>query len=480
MIVSPTTSEWRRLPWPREALLYPLAVGLGLVAAYGVLTDRQLIKVALLLPAAVVALGLPAEKLFAGWLFFAPLVQGAAGGQDRGHIFFVLLFFAPPLALVARLAIDGVRSSNFSIVDALPALYLGYILVRVELIPSQFSGTEASWRGIYAAVGVAVVAYYFAAFGKTSERFPELVARSLLAGGITVASFALVEAATGWNLWHQVVGGNGELRRVVATFTSPAALGTYLGACVVFAAATLIWRGPRSLRPWSVLLIVISLPALYLTYTRGPILGAAVVVVVMALLANRARWQSLLLLATVAVLIFAAWSHITSSTIYKERFGVTQTISTREGIQHESVDLFRQKPIFGWGYNTFDQVKLTLHNIDLHIKLETSHDTYLTVLVELGVVGLALLVIPWLVISYRVLRASRAHSNEAWIIAACIGTTVSFAIAAFTYDARFFGLTTALPWMALGLARGRVWLRPEASKSERQASWATAQPTSRP
>jgi hypothetical protein len=453
MTVSPAVSEWRQSAWAKAALLYSLAAGLGVFAAYGVLTDRQLVKLALLLPAAIVALGVPSEKLFAGWLFCAPLVQGAAGGQDRGHILFVLLFFAPPLALVARMILDGVRRSTISVVDTLPALYLGYIAVRMELTPSQFSGSEASWRGIYAAVGVAVIAYYFTAFGKTSDRFPLLVARSLLGGGIVVAILALVEAATGWNLWHQEVGGNGELRRVVASFTSPAALGTYLATSIAFAAAILIWKGPRSLRLWAVLLIAFSIPALYFTYTRGPILGVATVVVAMGLIANRARWQSLLMLATVVLLVFAAWNHITSTSIYKERFGVTQTISTREGIQHESVDLFRQKPVFGWGYNTFDQVKLTLPNIDPHIRLETSHDTYLTVLVELGLVGLLLLTIPWLLITYRALRAARALLRERWIAAACVGTTVSYAIGAFTYDVRFFALTTALPWMALGLMR---------------------------
>jgi O-antigen ligase len=412
-----------------------------------------LAKLLLLLPALAFAVMIPPEKLFAGWLFCAPLVQGPSGGGDHGHVFFKLFFFFPPLILAARMAMGAVRRSHFWVVDALPALYLIYILVRVGLLPSEFSGTEASFRGIYAAVGIGVIGYYFTAFGATSNRFPIMVVRSLLWSGVAVAMLALVEAATGWNLWNQEVGGNGQVRRVVSTFTSPAALGTYVGAGVAFAVAVLIWHGPRSLRLPASLLIALSIPTLYFTYTRGPILGIATVSVFMVLLANRARWPSVLALAVTAALVFAAWNHLSSSGIYKERFGVTQTIAVRQGIQRESVDLFRQKPLFGWGYNTFDRAKLTLPNPNPLIVNETSHDTYLTVLVELGIIGLALLVLPWAVIAWRALAAGWQGLAEPWIIGGCVGVAASFAIGAATYDARFFGLTTALPMITLGLAR---------------------------
>jgi len=447
----------RSSPRSAEVLLYPAAAALGLLAAYGVLMNPPFLKFLLLFPALIFAVAISPERLFVGWLFFAPFVQGASSGHAHGHVFFKFLFFVPPLILVARMATGTLRHRlHVSLIDVLPAVYLAYILVRVALFPTDLSGKEASLRGIYGVVGIGIISYYFVAFGKTSDGFALSVVRTLLWSGIVVAILALVDAATGWNLWQNTIGGNGEVRRVSSTFDGPVPLGTYLGSATVFGVAALVWKGPRRLQMPAVLLIALAAPALYFTYTRGPILGTACVGVGMALLANRARWPSLLLLAAVALLVAVAWNDISSSAIYEKRLGVTSTITSRAEIQHESVELFREKPVFGWGYNTFDEARLTLPDRDPRISEETSHDTYLTVLVELGAVGFAMLVLPLLLICWRAVGASRRLPAARWILGGCVGSVVCYAIGALTYDARFFSLTTALPWIALGIARANM------------------------
>jgi O-antigen ligase len=279
------------------------------------------------------------------------------------------------------------------------------------------------------------------------------VARSLLWGGIIVALLALVDGTSGWNLWNNEVGGGNQIRRAVSTFTSPGALGTYLGAGLAFAAAILVWDAPRSLKRPAIMLIIVSVPALYFTYTRGPVLGVLVVSIFMLLTANRARWASLLVITAVGVGVLAGWNEITSSASYRDRLGVTETVRTRVKIQDLSLELVRQKPWFGWGYNTFDQAKLTSLKRDPKIDYLTSHDTYLTVLVELGIVGLALIVLPWLKIGWRAVEAGWRRSADPWIVGASVGATAAYAIGAFTYDVRFFSFVSALPWISLGLAR---------------------------
>jgi O-antigen ligase len=454
LIISSRAVRSKFSPYSSDLLLYPTAVGLGLLAGYSLLMEPRLVKLLLLLPALVFAVTVPPEKLFVGWLFCAPFVQGASAGTASGHVFFKYLFLVPPLILLARMMTEKHRRSRLWVIDALPVLYLGYIVVRVQLLPSSLSGSDASLRSIYSSVGVGIIGYYFAAFARTSARFPQRVAWSLLWGAIIVAVLALVDAATGWNLWNTGEYGEGTTtRRVVSTFTNSGALGAYLGAGVVFGVAVLAWKGPRALRLPAILLIPLSIPALFFTYSRGPVLGAAVVIVLISVVANRARLPSLLVFATVAILVFAVWGQISSTAAYQDRLRVTETVTTREEIQRVTLDLFREKPVFGWGYNTFDKAKLTVPSRDPRFDALSSHSTFLTVLAELGVVGLTLLLLPWIVIGYRAVSAARRGQAETWIVGACVGATAAYALGALTYDTRFFAIVTALPWIALGLAR---------------------------
>jgi O-antigen ligase len=445
----------------RERLrTWSVALVLALIAGLSA-SDPKRVKYLVAAPALLLALTIPAETLFAVWLFAAPFVQGAAAGGHRGHAFFKYLFLAPPLVLGVRLALGSGRVPRLRFVDVLPALYLAFILVSVLLFKSpDASAQHSSVKSIYIALGGGILAYYFMLFLKPSPRFAELVCSALIWSAIPISILTVVDGVTRWNLWHNVVSDyNGTLWRAVSTFTSPEEVGTFIGAVVAFAVAILLWDGPRSLKAPSVALIAVAIPALYFTYTRGPVLAIGLVVAAMILTARRARLVGLVGLLVAGIVVIASWGFITSTHIYKDRFGVTQTATPRVALSRVSLDLFWQRPLFGHGYATFDQVKLNLPappGDAEFVRTLTSHDTYLTVLAETGIVGLALLVVPWIVISWRALVEGRAGRIPAWLVGGSVGATVSFAIGAATYDARFFPLTTAIPWIALGLVRRQL------------------------
>ena len=431
---------------------------LGCAAGATLATNHPRYAAALLVvPALGVALTVRVELVFLGWLLAAPVFQGAASGNHFGHLWFKYLFLAPPLLMLLRMALGSARVRRLWVVDLLPVLYFGYILASARLFPSPLASTaHTTPTAIYIHVGVGVIAYYVAAFATTSERFPERLAAVLLWGGCIVAVLAVVDGLTGTNIWNHAVIGGDNVRRAVSTFSSPEEVGAYLGAGVAFALAALLWKGPASLRLPALALLGAAIPALYFTYTRGPALAIAGVGVLMALIARRTRWPSLLVFATVGIVLFASWGHISSTTVYKNRLGNAGTVEPRVALSDVALHLFRQRPIFGYGYATFDQAKL---NVPVPpgdtgtVSTLTSHDTYLTILAESGVVGLALLVVPWIAIAFRALAAGRRGLVEPWIVAGCLGAAAAFAIGAGTYDARFFPLITSIPWIALGLAR---------------------------
>ena len=128
------------------------------------------------------------------------------------------------------------------------------------------------------------------------------------------------------------------------------------------------------------------------------------------------------------------------------------SVPGRVALTNVGLDLFRERPV----YATFDQAKLTLliPPNEVHaIETNTSHNTFVTVLAESGAVGLALLVLRWLMIAWRRVAAARRGLAESWVVTGCVGITATYVIGAQTYDARFFPLIAALPFITLGLVR---------------------------
>jgi hypothetical protein len=448
--------SWGR--WGADTpLLYAAAAGLGLLGGASIAYDRSSIWLGLFALAGLTCvLAIQAETFFVAWLLAAPLLQGASGGEEAAHPLFTLFYLVPPLILAARMALGDARVRRFWIIDALPALYLAYVLVSAQFTSPELKGS-AGLTSIYGTVGLGVVLYYFLAFGHTSRRLPRRIAACLIWSGIAVAALTLLDSQTGWNPYgDRVVQADG-LARAVATLASPFALGTFLGATVSFALAIVYWNGPRSLRMPSILLVALALPALYFTYTRGPILALAVVGVLLSLIAARARWRSLLVLVAVGASLYAIWGQISSSAIYQERLGTVGTVESRLAVQDASFALLREKPVFGWGYDTFDRAKTTVARRDAAVVDETtSHDAFLTILAELGIVGILLFAIPWLVIGWRAVYGAQRGLIESWLVGGSLGVLGIFAIGAATYDTRFFSLVSALPWIALGVARNSL------------------------
>ena len=403
-----------------------------------------------------ITLSLEPAVLFTSWLFAAAFFQqsalGSMVGKDLGRVVYVY----PPLVLALLLVVRGF-SRPLRGVDFLPALYFAYVLVSAGLTSNQPQSFRSDAHQLYVTVGIGIILYYFVALGPSIPRLGQRLSAALIGSGSVVAAMAIVEGLTGWNLWHDTFYWRGHgISRAVATLANPALLGTFLGMALAFAIAILLWNGPESLKRLSKAFIVLSLPALYFTYTRGPMLAVALVGVGLVVLATRARWPSMLLLATAVATLFVLWSSFTSSSVYQSRFGNTHNIQTRVVLQKASLTLASQRPIVGWGYGSFNTVKnsANLQSEDPSaLAYNTSHNTFLTVLVELGLAGLALFLLPWFIIGRRAISAARRATSERWLFAGVVGALAIYIISASTYDARFFSFVPALPWILLGVAR---------------------------
>jgi O-antigen ligase len=441
----------------------------GLICGVAVTQQERLVSStpwsALLLGVVVIGyvsilLSVEPELLFTFWIFAAPFfqdsAQSTASGKELARVFYIL----PPLILILLL-IRKRSAFRGGPVDLLPALYFGYILVSNRFISPVPLKLSSDVHRAYVTVGIGIVGYYFAAFGPTTRRLGERFAGAFLGSATLVGLLGIVDHLTGWNLWHQTAwqaggteAGSG-VSRAVSTI-GPASLGTFLGIGVVFAIAILVWDGPQSLRRLSKVFIVVAIPAIYFTYTRGPMVATIVASALMLLLSARSRWRSFLVIAGLAVALVFVSGRITSSSIYQSRFSNSSNVQARLVLQRASITLAERKPITGWGYGSFNTVKNTANiptdNYEALI-FNTSHNTFLTILVELGLVGILLFLVPWAAVYTRVLSATRHVGPDRWLFVAAAATLPVYFISASTFDVRFFSFVPAQPWIVLGVAR---------------------------
>lgn len=431
-------------------------------AGIGAHVPKPLVIV-LILAGAAILLSVDMVQLFLGWLFIAPIFQESASNTHAGHALALAIYTAPPLALLVKhLAAKGGRP-RAKWFDFFPALYFVFLFVSLLATDSseiRSTGVVTTLRGVYQDVGIGILIYYVVAFWR--GRGPSLVAitRVLLLVALLQAVMAIIEAPTHWNLWHDTSWQRPSGFRSIATLGNPAVTGAVIGIGIVAGLAVLCWRGPFELRRLAVLMLLFGFPGLYETKTRGPILATLIAALLIVLFSARSRLVGVAAIGAVALLLVVFWPRIQASSVYQSRITQKANIDTRLVLQEVSIKLIERKPFLGWGYNSFDRVKYDVDVPSPQIPLSqalqsTSHDSYLTIVVEYGVIGFAIFVVPWIAILVRAAARVRRSASDRWFVAAMLASIVVLAVNAATLDYRFYSFVPMLGWLSLALLRRR-------------------------
>jgi len=416
---------------------------------------KPLLVVAVLSVASILLTIAPVQ-LFLGWLFLAPLLQESATATPLGHALSLALYTAPPLALLIKWLASRERSLRREWFDVLPAAYILLVLASLAITATN-ELRPSTVHTLYQNLFLGVLVYYVVVFWR--GRLPPLVriAKVVLVAAALQAAMAVVEWPTHWNLWHDT-SWQGADTRSIATLGQPAVTGAFIGIGIVLALAVLCWQGPAGLRRLAIVMLVVGLPGLYATKTRGPIVATVFAAVLCLLLSGRSRIVGIGAVALVCLLLVVLWPQIKSSSTFRNRFENRQNVAARVVLQNVSIRLAEKKPILGWGYDSFDRVKFDApvhtRGISLAQALQsTSHDTYLTALVEFGVVGLGLFLAPWIVIFVRGVSWARAPSAERWFVIGALGSVLVLVVDGATIDFRFYSFAPMLVWLFLAFVR---------------------------
>ncbi len=223
--------------------------------------------------------------------------------------------------------------------------------------------------------------------------------------GLYLGATALFEVAKLWGLVFPRFIADPDLGihfgRARGPMLQSVRLGIVLLACWVPMFVYTVWLKPGSRFQWAAL--AISLPIMWgaigVTYTRSIWLALAAVVFLLVIcclrgLPRRAAVMAMLGAGMLVVLIKGP-----DLIAFKREFSAAETREStymRAAFAYVSVEMFKDRPVAGFGFNQFQVYNLPyLSDRSTNIRLESirgyvHHNGYLSLLVDLGIVGFAL------------------------------------------------------------------------------------------
>ena len=443
-----------------------VAIALSVFTAWNVARGSPLMAVPLALVVLAVYATVPTETLFVAWLAVAPFIQENARATPVGWVLTQAFYVLPVGVFLFRMTRANSLARHLQWYDVLPAGYICLVLISTAMVDSfQVRQPGFYTELLHAGVLIGPPMYYVAAFGPLQRLAPRQVIAAILGSCSGVAALGIFEHYTHWNLWgmEQIQDNPNDPLRIVVTLSNPAVLGAFYGAGIVTATAVLGWGGPRLLRRLSVVTLLLAVPALFFTFTRGGILASVVVTAVLLAMRQRVRILAAVLAILAAFLVWFSWGEISSNPLYRERAANVGNVRGREAQNKAALQLAAERPLLGWGYGQYNEVKnrraLYTGPMSAAVYGYTSHNTFLTILVELGIVGLVLAFLPWLIVVWSVIRRFSSMPYPSWYLLSLLAIVGVVVLTAQTTDMRFFSFVPALAWICIGLLRRGLWIQ---------------------
>ncbi|MFS8639926.1 MAG: O-antigen ligase family protein [Symbiobacteriaceae bacterium] len=233
---------------------------------------------------------------------------------------------------------------------------------------------------------------------------------AILAGALLVGCIGLAQYVLGFDLSVSGLAGEEQIRgRIGSTQENPNFLSEYLILLIPVALARTLGTNRIAARVYYGAIVLVLLAAEFLTYTRGGWLGLAVVVAVFVLLVDM---RYLLVAAGAGAVAVVAVPGML------ERLSGLLDFSTGSGafrlnLYRAALLMWSRSPWLGVGAGNYLEVYPDIIRdyplLDLRFHTYSSHNAYLTVAAETGVLGLALFLVI-ILLALRVAFAGWRHA----------------------------------------------------------------------
>lgn len=265
-----------------------------------------------------------------------------------------------------------------------------------------FDSTSTPLWNLLAGYGMPLTVYWIIRQARLNERSILYLYGFLVVLGVYLAMTGLFEMTGQWWLVFPRYIADPDVGihfgRARGPFGNSVRYGLYLSICVF--AASMVWRRlPPRWQILSVPLGVLYLVAIFFSYTRSVWLGLSAGILLVAILSvpSRMRPGLLISICVVGTLVSVLnWDKLVFLKREESANYAAISVSNRAAHAYVSWQMFRHRPLTGWGYGQYPNEKLAYlydHRTDLkleRLRKRLSHNTIMTLLVETGVIGLGL------------------------------------------------------------------------------------------
>ena len=380
-------------------------------------------------------------------------------------------------ALIGQFAFDAwtrrARFRSLTASDIWLFLLLGWMIFR-----TPFGSEAENIPGHPSTVMHLLNGYLVPAFLYVLIRHTDLRARTiwpavvlLLLFGVYLSFTAIFEVAKQWSLVFPQFIGDPKLGihfgRARGPMLQSVRLGMVLNLCLALLWTFPVWIYPRERWTWllAITLTPLFMLAIMLTYTRSIWMGTGAILLILlaTMLQGKARTLtlgSLFVFAIVGGLILGP-----NLMAFKREYSEAETLEStrmRAAFAYVSWQMFKDSPVTGFGFNQFQVYnRAYLDDRTTNIRLESirgyvHHNSYLSLVVDLGLVGATLYTIVaicflrncWVIWAHpTALPLAKSSAVLSFCVVAVHALQMAF------HEVSFSSIENAILMMALGVSQ---------------------------
>ena len=244
-------------------------------------------------------------------------------------------------------------------------------------------------------------------------------------------------------------------------------LGMCLCACLAALWTFLVWQRPKNISTWIIAGVLTPLftLAIAVTYTRSIWMAAIAILVILLLTMLNGKTRITAVGGLVFGAVLAALIAGPNLFAFKREYSAAETLEStkmRGAFAYVSWKMFEDRPLIGYGFNQFQVYnRAYLDDRTTDIRVESirgyvHHNSYLSLLVDLGLVGAILFALASAAMLRGVWRLLRDHSSTSMARSIAVFTlclSASHAIQMAFHEVSFSSIEYTLLMFGLGLSQ---------------------------